>query len=294
VLQITKPTLEMIFTQPAPSGAFAPPHLAHCRELGKKRPVVFLAFPPKSAGTFFRTAIIKAVDGQLVRTVYAQGGRDAQLYLPTMLAYYLGSVTPRTMVTHVHFLALEANRYFIEAFDIKPVIIRRPILDMLASYIDHIAADRLALSSLNCEIPEAFMNWPMERRTDYFMDVIAQWYVNYFATWRDYLNTAGDRVLMLDYTDIKNDPAGTVARAVAHSGITAKPEDISSGLDYTWNDRHNLRFNKGVVGRGRVFFKPRHVEQLRKMIGYYPQLDDWADVLLGEATADEIEMAAAG
>ena len=54
-----------------------------------------LAFAPKAAGTYLRSAAIAAMDGQLVRTVHAQGGRDASFYLPTFLLYYAGGYSRR-------------------------------------------------------------------------------------------------------------------------------------------------------------------------------------------------------
>ncbi|HWA31505.1 MAG TPA: hypothetical protein VG867_10410, partial [Rhizomicrobium sp.] len=66
-----------LFQLPRPDGAFDGQLRLHLRKLGKKRPCVILAFPPKAAGTYFRTAIIAAVGGQLLRVVHAQGGRDA-------------------------------------------------------------------------------------------------------------------------------------------------------------------------------------------------------------------------
>ena len=67
---------------------FSPNIARYLCELGQARPSVVLAFPPKAAGTYLRSAAISAVGGQLVRTVQAQGGRDATFYLPTFILYY--------------------------------------------------------------------------------------------------------------------------------------------------------------------------------------------------------------
>ena len=75
-----------------------------------------------------------------MRTVHAQGGRDASFYLPTFLMYYAGGFPARPLVTHVHMQALPANRHFIEALDLKPVIMMRAIPDMLAVLSRHAGA----------------------------------------------------------------------------------------------------------------------------------------------------------
>ena len=53
----------------------------------------------RAAGTFLRTAAVAAIDGQLIRVVHAQGGRDGQPYLPLFIAYYLGGMGSRPLVT---------------------------------------------------------------------------------------------------------------------------------------------------------------------------------------------------
>src|SRR5580693_3326800 len=122
------------FSVPACDGSFDPDFANYLQELGETRPSIVLAFAPKAAGTFLRSACVVAADGALVRTVHAQGGRDASFYLPTFLAYYASGFPARNLVTHVHMQALPANRHFIEALDLKPVIMIRAIPDMLASY----------------------------------------------------------------------------------------------------------------------------------------------------------------
>ena len=79
------------FAQPHNDGTFPPDFEAYLNELGESRPSVVLAFAPKAAGTYLRSAAIDAVGGQLVRTTHAHGGRDASFYLPTFLTYYAGN-----------------------------------------------------------------------------------------------------------------------------------------------------------------------------------------------------------
>jgi len=87
------------FTLPACDGRFDPDFADYLSDLGSLRPSVLLAFAPKAAGTYLRSAAIVAVGGQLVRTVHAQGGRDASFYLPTFLLYYAGNYPARPTVS---------------------------------------------------------------------------------------------------------------------------------------------------------------------------------------------------
>lgn len=129
---------DAIFTPLAGDGNFDPEIAQYLGELGQARPSVVLAFPPKAAGTYLRSAAISAIGGQLVRTVQAQGGRDATFYLPTFILYYTSGIPARPLVTHVHMQALAANRHFMEALDLRPVVMIRPLPDMLASYLEEL------------------------------------------------------------------------------------------------------------------------------------------------------------
>jgi hypothetical protein len=87
------------------------------------------------------------------------------------------------MVAHMHMQALPANRRFLEVFGIRPVIMLRPIPNMLASYWDMLAASEEARGEgLNCSIPAEFPEFSPAGKADFMIDTIAPWYVGYFAT----------------------------------------------------------------------------------------------------------------
>src|ERR1700761_6288966 len=98
------------FSPPNCDGTYAPQFAEYLSALGQSRASVVLAFAPKAAGTYLRSAACVATGGTLVRTVHAQGGRDASFYMPTFVMYYAGGFPASTMVTHVHMQALPANR----------------------------------------------------------------------------------------------------------------------------------------------------------------------------------------
>jgi len=270
-----------LFAQPASDGKFGGATLTHLNRLGQKRPVVFLSFPPKAAGTFFRTAIGAAVGGQLVRAVHAQGGRDGTPYLPTFLMYYCGGVCTGPMIAHVHMQALPANRNFIEALDLKPIIMLRSIPDMLASYWDMLETDAQARDDgLNCQIPSNFVEMTKEAKADFLIDILGPWYASYFATWQTFCDDAPGRVCALTYDEFKTDPASTMARALAHAGLPRPREACQKALDKVWQARTSLRFNKGTQGRGGQYFDRTHIDRLARMLGHYPQLRAHAELLL--------------
>ncbi len=283
MVHLTDDTLKAIFYEPGNDGAFFGQARLHLRKLGRLRSCVLLVFPPKAAGTFFRTAVIHAVDGKLVRVVHAQGGRDAQLYLPTLAAYYLGGISNHTLVSHVHMQALPANVHMLEAFDIRPIVMTRSIPDMLASYWDMLDRDPVAQKDgLNCLIPPGFPELPKAAKADFMVDIMGPWYASYFATWMAYAEAEPERVCVLRYRDFKADPAATMECALAHARLPRTREQCQEALDKVWDVRDSYRFNKGERGRGRSYFGDDHIARLRRMLGHYPNLAAHMGELLGE------------
>jgi len=279
--EIDMDSLRAFFAPVRTDGAFEGDYLKTLQLLGMRRKVVMLAFPPKAAGTFFRSAIIEAIDGQLVRVVQAEGGRDATPYLPTFIYYYNGGITDSTLVSHVHMLALPANLHFLEAFDIRPIIMKRSIPDMLASYWDMLDTDAKARTEgLNCHIPENFPQLSDAAKADFLVDILGPWYANYFAGWLRYAETDPDCVCVLDYRDLHADPVSTLERALNHVGLPRPPRECQAVIAHNWSVRHESRFNKGEVGRGGRYFTTAHLDRLARMLGHYPNLVPHVEELL--------------
>ena len=270
---LSNESVNAIFAQPRPDGGHDGQIRVHLRKLGRNRPVVLLAFPPKAAGTYFRTAVVWAVSGQLVRAVHALGGRDAQPYMPTFVSYFSGAVTNLTMVAHIHMQALPANIQFLEAFDIRPIIMTRSIPDMLASYWDMLEKDAEARKDgLNCLIPPDFCDLPRGAKADFLIDILGPWYASYFATWYRYAKSDPERVCILSYDEFRDDPADTLMRAVAHARLPRTHAQCETALERAWDMRDRCRYNKAESGRGAQYFSPEHIARLERMLGVYSHL----------------------
>jgi len=269
------------FSQPEHDGRFVGAFADYISQLAHRRRAVVLAFPPKAAGTFLRSAAIVAIDGQLIRITHAQGGRDAQPYVPILLAYYSGHLGRKTMVTHVHMQALEGNRGIVNVFGLKPIAMIRSIPDMLASYWDMLEIDDAALADgLNCQFPRNFRSLPRSRQGDFLVDIVAPWYAGYYATWIDYAAQSPDRVLMLDYGEFLKAPDIALETALRHAGVARSREVCQRAVEDVWKERTQWRYNQGVAGRGREYFSARQIQRVACLLGHYPALDAFAERLV--------------
>jgi hypothetical protein len=282
------------FALPNCDGSFEPEFADYLRELGETRPSVILAFAPKAAGTYLRSAAIVATGGQLVRTVHAQGGRDASFYLPTFLAYYASGYPAKPLVTHVHMQALPANQHFLNVLDLKPVIMLRPIPDMLASYADMLQADPLSPDNwLNMRLPPDYAALDKAAQGDFLIDMMGPWYASYFATWQEYAAAAPGRVLVLDYDAFKRDPVTALERLLDHSGLPRSREACQTALEAVWEERADFRFNKGVSGRGHMRFTRAQIGRLERQLAFYPNLDGMRDGLIRPPSTSSVRMPSA-
>jgi hypothetical protein len=275
--------IEAIFAQPLPDGSFEKPIREYLRSAGARRPLLVLAFAPKSAGTYFRQAAIHAIDGRLIRMCHAQGGRDGTLYLPNVLACCLDDAAPAT-VTHIHMQALAGNRHFIEALRLKPVIMLRNLADMLASFLDMLEVDPVARAEgLNCQIPRNFCELERSAKLDFMIDVIAPWYASYFATWKSFVDDAPATVCVLHYSDFCDNPAEALYQAIIHAGFATTRFQCLKSVERVWEGKENYRYNKGIPGRSKDYFTPAQFARLQKLLSYYPQLSSWIPELLGKS-----------
>jgi Sulfotransferase domain len=268
-----------VFTLPQNDGSFSEEQTAYLRTLGRRRPSVLFAFPPKSGGTFLRMAAIYAVDGQLTRIVHAQGGRDATPYLPVYLLYLSGGYPDSTLVTHVHMQAFPANRHFIQALDLKPVIMLRSVPDMVVSYLDMLVQEELSANHwLNAAIPEAFRTMDDFAKAEFLIDTVVPWYASYYATWAAFAVDDPGRVCVLRFSDLQDRPAAMLKAVLDHSGLPRPDEVCELAIDSAWHARHEHRFNRGEDGRGQRL--PRDLLlRIGRRLDYY-RLDAWREELM--------------
>lgn len=280
VLAFEVEAAEAAFSPLTPEGRFASPIASYLTHLAQTRPSVVLAFAPKAAGTFLRSAAITATGGKLVRTVHAQGGRDGSFYLPTFLLYYAAGIPDVPLVTHVHMQALPANRYFMEALDLRPAIMVRPLADMLLSYLEMMEAEPGNPEYwLNIRVPADFGAWEESAKADFIIEMMAPWYVSYFATWLDW--AASDRrVLVLDYDEFRDSPAETLEALLMHSRLPRSHAHCEAAVQAVWQMRDNFRFRHGVPGRGRARFNTQQMARLQRLVAFYPELASWTDRLI--------------
>lgn len=272
--------INAIFTSPAIDGRFEGLLAEVAASLGRRRPLVLLAFAPRTAGTFLRTAAIEAAGGQTMRFVHAEGGRDGALYLPWLIAYFSGCLTKDIAVTHTHMPASAAARYIIDAFDMRPTFMRRSIPDSLRSLLAMIEDDETVPVGFSFLVPPGFTQMSPQLRADIMIDFVGPWFVQFYASWKAYAEAKPERVLILDYDEFCETPADTLEQLLAHARVPQPYARCMAAIETVWEERALFRCNRGRPHRTAPPFTAAQLTRLERFAACYETLDDWRDVLL--------------
>lgn len=164
----------------------------------------------------------------------------------------------------------------IDLFGLKPVVMCRSVSDMLVSVYDA-AVKRGSLGDFGSSYPEdeTFFEMDMEGRKDYLVYNYAPWYVKYYASWFLGVDRGKAKdVLFLEYDDFRKDPGGTVQEILSWTlSLKVSDDGLSAVLAHADSKRDELRYNKGVSGRGAEFFSNDQLGHLRKLTSSYQTIE---------------------
>ena len=153
-------------------------------------------------------------------------------------------------------------------FAIRPTILTRDIRDCLESLRDHLENESADIPVL--KVSNNFRDLPVERQLDMVIDFAGPWYVRFVASW----SAAEIERLWVRYEDLVADAAGTIARVGQFHNLDLPPDKIDDAVN-ALGQRGNaqLRFNKGVEGRGRQLMTSEQQGRIARLLDYYPEID---------------------
>lgn len=229
---------------------------------------VLLAYPPKVGGTFMRTALIHLLaenfTSQLTRGSYANTDQSRDLYMPSLLeAHIQRPARPLATVMHLHMYPSRHVTEMIEAFDMPVIIATRDILDCLKSSIDMTTGMEASQDYVDDTIISNGKPYPemtSDERRHSVVHTVTLWYARFYAQWlrydRECQAESKPAPLWLRYDEFKEEPAAVLMRMARH--VDPKhhyAEDaVNAALTRAMENKSEVRFNKGVSGRGGSHF----------------------------------------
>ena len=226
---------------------------------------MFVTCFPKSGSTLL-VSMLEEVTGYVRYFLGADFGGEHDLYLPRLLDAYRMSV-----VSHHHMRCTPLNLQLARRFDIRPVILVRPLADCLVSLRDHLHNESSDTPNFSAQ-PDFFELSP-ERQMDCLVDLAAPWYVDFYRGWAAATSGGDIDALWITYDELSRDRTGTVSRVLEFHQLFELAQSAPEKLTQFHTGRRNTRFNKGISGRGRETLSAAQQNRLTKLFEYWPSID---------------------
>ncbi len=225
---------------------------------------IFIACVPKSASTFLKNLLINVTGYRDLFTVYAARQNEHEIYLPTLLeAAHLDTVTQQ------HCRASDANIHLMQAFDIRPVVLVRNVFDAVMSLFDFY--NNGAFRSSYFRGDWAALN--DELKIDLLIENVIPWYFQFVASWDEAEKERRVQLLWLTYEDLVADKPSSILKILEFYGLGASRRPVEQRIKEVESEGREIRFNKGIKGRGRTGLNEQQKQRIRDFAKYYPSIN---------------------
>lgn len=242
---------------------------------------IVLAFPLKVGGTFLRTALIhllaKNYAAFLSRGSYASTDQSRDLYFPSVLNVHVTATQkPTAAIAHCHMYATLPVTSIIETFDIPIVVNTRNIFDTLFSYFEMLEKDKdvgkVATDDFVLQTYTGYHQLSAEDRRWHLVNVAPVWYSRFYAYWIRYTEKCEQQGIRepfwTTFNGLKDNGVALLSEIAKHVDPqnTYSPEEAEVAFTKAVSNKEQLRFNKGVSGRGVAFFNDDEKATIRKLM----------------------------
>src|SRR5436190_6493221 len=225
---------------------------------------LFIACVPKSASTFLKNLLVNLTGYRDLFTVYAAGQSEHEIYLPTLRdSAHLDTVTQQ------HCRAADANVHLMQAFGIRPVVLVRNIFDCVMSLFDF-------YNQGACKTSYFRADWQLlddETKIDLLIENVIPWYFQFVASWQLADRHKRLEVYRLSYEELVADKPASVLKVLEFYGLGVSRRSLEQRIEEIEREGRNIRFNKGIMGRGKSGLNERQKEQIRRLTRYYLSAD---------------------
>jgi hypothetical protein len=225
---------------------------------------IFIACVPKSASTFLKNLLVNLTGYRDLFAVYAPGQNEHDIYMPTLRdSAHLDTVTQQ------HCRASDANVHLMQAFGIRPVVLVRNIFDSVMSLLDFYDKGAFQTSYFRSD-------WQVldrESKIDLLIDSVIPWYFQFVASWDLAEKQNRLSVHWLSYEDLVADKSSSVLKILEFHGLGAPRLGVEKRIAEIESEDRKIRFNKGVVGRGKKGLSNQQRAKICRFATYYPSTD---------------------
>jgi len=255
----------------------------------KFSPIVVTSFP-KSGSTFISN-IFRRILGLSMQILFYDGVEtDQSLYIPRIINC-LGN---KVLAQH-HIRGTKSNINIINFFEMPTIVCVRNIFDIMISIVDY--NDKLSKQLLSGTLPPHenwFANFPRgfsqyevdtkflelsrEKKLDILIDTHTSWYLNFYATWKFYVERGDINVYWINYDELISDKLNLFWNGLKYLGLGNDEQErakqfISNAIEEDELGGNDNRLNKGISGRGLKELNKYQIERIRKIASGYLNID---------------------
>ena len=228
-----------------------------------RKPLVYVAAMPKSAGTFICRTIADVHKLRYLHFSDRRGCCEFDIYHPGLL-----SQIQEGGIAHQHTLGTEGNVYYLNTYRIPCVVLTRNIYDALYSFYEHL--EQYKNSWPMFEYPERYFEMREDEKLSFLTATVAPWLLHFYISWYRAQKNHQIDVLWITYESfIQNNIAAINS---IEAVLKIPPEQRLKDVPVSRN-REALRVNKGVSGRGRSSIGEEHQARIREIMAFYPDVD---------------------
>jgi len=225
---------------------------------------LLIACMPKSGSTFLGAALTRATGFQFEQFGWGYEQNEQDLYLPALLRSYR-----KDTVTQQHMRASDPNLRLIEAFSMTPIVLVRSLPDIVVSIFDHMAHD--AQKTPMAYVDEGYAGLDKAAQADFIVDLFMPWYISFYVSWREAERSGKCRPIWLRYEEVTAEPVQAIAALLERCGMPRQDAAISAAVEGSLQGE--VRFNKGVTGRGQSFLSDAQRDRIAALTRHYPNVD---------------------
>lgn len=150
-------------------------------------------------------------------------------------------------IPHTHTRATEPTVQFVDAFNVKVIMLKRNIYDTIISLRDHLVQEGV---SVPCGyITPHFKTLSGEAQLDYLISQVTPWYLGFYTSWSLLNKSKPQNVKIMSYETLLKETTKAVSECLSFIGCSRTNGLIEATiLDVAGQD---TRKNVGITGRGK-------------------------------------------
>jgi len=229
----------------------------------ERKPLVYVAAMPKSAGTFICRTIAEVHDLRYLHFSDRRGCCEFDIYHPGLLSQIRDGG-----IAHQHTPGTEGNVYYLNSYKIPCVVLTRNIYDALYSFYEHLEQYRNAWPMF--EYPERYFEMREHDKLSFLTATVAPWLLHFYVSWFRARKSGRIDAHWITYESFVQNNVAAINSIEALLNIP--PERRLKEVPVPRN-HEALRVNKGVAGRGLSSIGEEHQARIRDIMAFYPDVD---------------------